>query len=158
MGEQVKNKRVLAAGLVAIAGVVVILATIPRTSDSVAGVLLTADLNNARAEGAPQQSVVAQWATRDLLAIQAQEDQAFQWRVSLLLGLLIIVALLILLALPQKSTAAPDTDPPTTPQPASAPQPVASSAGESATGTALPPPSPSTMQVPPPVTPPPSAP
>ncbi|AXV04983.1 hypothetical protein DVS28_a0276 [Euzebya pacifica] len=43
----------------------------PQPAEDVAEALLLGELNNDRAEGAPQQSVVAAWTMRDLLAIEA---------------------------------------------------------------------------------------
>jgi hypothetical protein len=42
----------------------------------VSKVLADADLNNSRAEGAPQQAVVSGWAARDLLAIIARNQSS----------------------------------------------------------------------------------
>ena len=59
--------------IIAVMGLAVALTLMltPRPAEDVAEALRLGELNNDRAEGAPQQSVVAAWTMRDLLAIEA---------------------------------------------------------------------------------------
>jgi hypothetical protein len=79
--------------VVAVAGALVaVFATRPDADARrlVAEALVDAELNNDRAEGAPQQQVVNGWAARDLLAIQAaqiDETNTALWGLSWLLAI-----------------------------------------------------------------------
>ena len=67
-------------------------------SSGVQDILISHELDNQRAKGAPQQQVVNGWVARDLLALQADRENRLidhQKRTNILLALLVIAVLMV---------------------------------------------------------------
>jgi hypothetical protein len=142
--------RRVGACILAVAAIVVWFAMGPsnegdRSSD-VSQALLTYDLNEARTEGAPQQTVVNGWVAKDLLAIIAEDER--DDRPAALLGLLVLGAALALITSPSSpkvTKVAGAHDEPTSESSESTPAPKLEAVGPQTThgpGTTWPPPPP----------------
>lgn len=105
--------RRLGALVLAIAAALVMVVLAPHdsvTASDISNVMIEDTLNQGRAEGAPQQSVVNGWTARDLLELTATQGvEARDHRPAALLALLVLGLCLGLATAPSNAPAPPTT-------------------------------------------------